>query len=533
MPSDCIPFRDTGYFSELICDYLDQKEELKPFYNRFPSVSGISEQIKEKSARFPATNREVLCEAILDQYEDTDASIKTRENILKLKELQTFTITTGHQLNLFTGPVYFIYKIISTINLCKELKVLYPDQDFVPIYWMASEDHDFDEINYFNFKGQKVQWSKDNKGAVGRFDTGGLDSVLEAFTAQLGVSTNAKELISLFDRAYNSGKSLSQAMHWLVNELFGEYGLVIVDGDHKDLKRLFIPYLKGEVQSRLSGSTIEKSSEALKKLKSAYKIQVNPREINLFYLEENVRERIVFENNRFKVRNSKIDWDEKALSEEIESNPERFSPNVVLRPLYQEVILPNLCYIGGGGELAYWLQLKENFDRVKIPFPMLLLRNSVLLFSNTQKEKAAKLDLEIGDLFLKQEALVQKMTKVYSEFPIDFSSQKDHLQNQFQELHKLAKLTDRSFEGAVSAQERKQIKGLEHLEKRLIKAQKKRLSEKLDRVKNLQNDLFPNASLQERQLNFSEIYLEKGEGFIAELIKQLDPLNGNFCLLEL
>src|SRR5690606_25480081 len=189
---------------------------------------------------------------------------------------------------------------------------------------------------------------------------------------------------------------------------------------------------------------------------------------------------------------------------ELHDYPERFSPNALLRPLYQEVILPNLCYIGGGGELAYWFQLKDYFKAVNIPFPILLLRNSALLVPKLLSEKLKKLNLKIEDLFLPQHELITKHTRTISQIEIDFSKQKEFLKQQFKDLYELAEKPDASVIGAVGAQEKKQLNGLNNLEQRLMKAQKRKLSEELDRVKNVQNQLFPNQSLQERHLNFSE-----------------------------
>src|SRR5690606_14331141 len=109
---------------------------------------------------------------------------------------------TGHQLNLFTGPLYFLYKIVSAINLAKQLKSAYPEYNFVPVYWMATEDHDFAEINFFNFRNKKIQWNRESAGPVGRFTTEGLDAVLDIFSKELGVGNNAVYLKSLFEKAY-------------------------------------------------------------------------------------------------------------------------------------------------------------------------------------------------------------------------------------------------------------------------------------------------------------------------------------------
>lgn len=533
MPTDCIPFRNTHYFSSLICDYLDEKEHLKPFYHRFPTLENFKSQIEEKQKSFDHSSRAILIESLMRQYEDLSIPSFTLTNIDLLKHRTTFTVTTGHQLNLFTGPLYFFYKIISTINLCKELKVAYPEYNFVPIHWMASEDHDFEEINYFNFNGKKVQWNRETSGAVGKLDLQGLNQVYEVFALQLDKSSNAEELKQLFEAAYLKHDTLTRATRYLVNELLGIYGLVILDGNDKGLKQVFIPFIKKELVNQTSFKEVSKSTQQLNDLTTNYKIQVQPREINLFYIKDDLRERILETEGTYGVLDTEIRWDKDELLNEVNEHPERFSPNVIMRPLYQEVILPNLCYIGGGGELAYWLQLKSNFKTQNVTFPMLLLRNSVLLITKRQKEKLQKMNVSVEELFLDQEDLMTKVTKDISTINIDFTPQKEHLKKQFEDLYKLAERTDNSFKGAVGAQETKQLKGLDNLEHRLLKAQKRKLEDVLERVRLLQDELFPRQSLQERNMNFSELYLEYGEEFISKLTDELEPLKGEFLVLEL
>lgn len=529
MPTDCINYKKSGYFSPLMNDYLDEKSNLLPLYNRFPKLENFEAQILEKQANFDEGTRATLVSVIEKQYASISCSHLTLQNIEALKVNNTFTVTTGHQLNLFSGPLYFLYKIISTINLTEELKTKYPAYNFVPIYWMATEDHDFEEINYFNFKGKKFRWNTESTGPVGRLSTDGLEAFFEIYEQELGTSTNASTLKKLFSEAYLQHDTLANATRHLANALFGEYGLVILDADDKDLKRAFVPYIKEELLHQNSHKLVLKTAEKLKD----YTVQVNPREINLFYIEDKLRERIVFENEKYKVNNTKIEFTEEEILKLLDTNPEIFSPNVIMRPLFQEVILPNLCYIGGGGEIAYWLELKSFFNAVNITFPMLLVRNSVLLATEKQIKKADKLELTWSDLFSNQNNLIDKVTQKASPFPIDLTLQKNQLQKQFADLFELAKQTDKSFIGAVKAQEIKQIKGLENLEKRLLKAQKRKYTEEIERATDLQNELFPNKSLQERQTNFSEFYLESGVHLIPKLISRLHPLDQKFEIITL
>lgn len=529
---DCISYQDSGYFTKLISDYLDEKPELKQLYHRFPNLANFKLQLEEKSINFNSTDnfkRQVLVNELEKQYKNFETSEATLNTIKLLNDSNTFTITTGHQLNLFTGPLYFLYKIISVINLCKELKTAYPEYNFVPIYWMATEDHDFDEINHFQLHDKKIRWNKESFGPVGRISTDGLKEVFEVFEQELGIGDNAEYLKTLFKKGYLEHNNLADATRYIANELFKKEGLVIIDGDSVELKKLFIPYAKKELLHQTSFSKVTETAELLKN----YNIQVNPREINLFYIEDNLRERIVFDKGNYQVLNTSISFSKDELISELENHPEKFSPNVILRPLYQEIILPNLCYIGGGGEIAYWLELKSNFEAFKVPFPILLVRNSVVIATKKQLNKAEKLNLTWNDLFRKQNDLITYKTNKLSTVEFDFTTQKEFLKKQFEDLYEIAEATDKSFIGAVKAQEVKQIKGLDNLEKRLLKAEKRNHHEQLERIKLLQNELFPNQSLQERKLNFSEFYLESGENLIEKLLQNLKPLEAYFTIITL
>lgn len=529
MRTHYLPFRETGYFSSMICDYLDRAKDLKEFYGNYPDLDGFKSQIKQKKNNYSDKTRSILVNALKNQIKSTNTSSESIKNIDLLRNSKTFTVTTGHQLNLFTGPLYFLYKIGTAINLAKHLKKAFPECDFVPVYWMASEDHDFDEINFFNYNSKKVVWDTTASGAVGRMETTGLNKVFDSWAAELGNSENAIYLKELFRSAYLKNRSLGKATRFLVNELFGDHGLVIIDGDSPELKSELRPYIEREL---LHGESFYEVNKTNKKLEKFGKIQVNPREINLFYLKDNMRERIIKHGATYKINGSEIEFSETQMMEELQNHPERFSPNVITRPLYQELVLPNLCYIGGGGELAYWFQLKSYFEKSNLTFPILMLRQSVALITKKQTEKATRLKLSLNDLFNDQETLVNTYVRKYSELTIDFSPQRTHLKNQFDELKILAEQTDASFLGAVLAQEKKQLNGLDKLEKRMLKAQKRKMQEVLIRIKRLQDAIFPNQSLEERTRNLSEIYMLYGPQFISDLLEIIDPFCKDFTIAE-
>jgi bacillithiol biosynthesis cysteine-adding enzyme BshC len=385
-----IPYRKINFLSTLVKDYLSESAELSSFYCRYNTIDSFRNQMEEKS-QFPI-DRMNLVDVLKKQNQVIDLSDLTQSNIESLESTDTFTITTGHQLCIFTGPLYFLYKIVSTINLTLALKEKYPSKHFVPVFWLASEDHDFDEINHINLFGQTIRWDSSQGGAVGRMKLSDFSSVLEDLNLIMGKGQNAKRLKAIFHKAYSSA-NLAQATRVLINELFKDDGLVIIDGDDVQLKKSFVDIMKKDIQDHSFYPLIASQSE---KLSENYKAQAYVRECNFFQLEQGSRNRVL----------DRLD------AKEIDSNPEKFSPNVLLRPLYQEMILPNLAYIGGGAELSYWMQLKTAFKSVDIPFPILVLRNSVILTTPSQIDKINHLGFSFEDFFVQNPIYTRNMFKI-------------------------------------------------------------------------------------------------------------------------
>lgn len=525
-----LSYKDTKYFNSLFCDYLDTKDVLKEFYNNTPELNSFKDQIIEKQSNYDPKFREKLKNIILKQYSCIEINDKLKNTIHSLTDINTFTITTGHQLCLFTGPLYFIYKILTTINLTQKLKDNYPKYNFLPVYWMATEDHDFEEIKSFNFQNSNLYFNSIEKGPVGDISTKEIDSTIDNFASLLPDNNNSRELIELFKSSYLESDNLSQATRKLVHKLFKKYNLIIFDSNSKDLKNIFKPVIKVELYKNLIFNNSKSSINRL--VSKGYKIQVNPREINLFYITKGYRSRIIKNKNLFMTDDNLFSWNEDEIDQELSNNPERFSPNVLLRPIFQEYILPNLCYVGGASEISYWLELKNCFDKLNLTYPILLNRNSVLLIESKQLNKLNRLGLDVKDLFLKEHELIAKYLMKLNLNQFNFNEQQNFLVNQFSELRDIAIKTDKSFIGAVNAQEKKQIKGLLNLEKRLLKANKKLNIDKIKRVTKLLNELFPNSKLQERVINFSEFYINNGNDIIDKIYKNLDSLNKKFTIIE-
>ena len=519
-----------NYTNRLTMDYLDQKTDLKDFYCEFPDIGSFNIQINRKKEQFSHKQRELLVKHLEAQYRDVPTSKKVRKNISLLEQSNAFTVTTGHQLNLFTGPLYFIYKIVSCLDLAERLKNEHPDSHFIPVYWMASEDHDFEEIRSAFLNNGKIIWQHEEGNAVGRMSLDGLKKTIEELAGILNGSDHSKELLEFLRFEFLNSNDHAQAFLKLVDFLFQEFGLVILDADDKALKSAF----KNSIHNELEHQYLEKTvTETSKKLAGkGYKVQVNPREINLFYFDKEQRKRLVKKKNGFSTDDGKTHFTKDELYELVEEHPERFSPNVLMRPLYQETILPNLAYIGGGAEVAYWLQLKDYFEKENIPFPIIFLRNGAMVHDSKQSKKAGKLSLRMEDLLLDEASIDEKVTRSSSDIKINFEPQKKHLKQQFKDLYHIANKTDASFRGAVVAQERKQIKGLEHLEKRLLKAEKKKREDLLKRAHLLKTEFYPEGKLQERKLNFLEFYQYSGKAFIHQLVNEFNAFDNSFYIIE-
>ncbi|TCD10340.1 bacillithiol biosynthesis cysteine-adding enzyme BshC [Pedobacter frigidisoli] len=526
MQAKYISYQETGSFSKLVLDYINNEEELKAFYSYRPDMDGLAEAIEKRNF---LGNRETLVEVLKSQYQNLNPNKSVNKNIDLLGQENTFTVTTGHQLNLFTGPLYFIYKIVTAINLAIELKIAHPDKNFVPIYWMATEDHDFEEINHVSVDEKNISWIQNTNGATGRLSTKTVAAAVTAYKGYLGISKNGKHIAKLVENAYLEHDNLADATRYLVNNLFEKYGLVIVNADEPSLKKLFANIITADVIEHNSAKNIEQSSKKLEDL--GYKTQVNGRDINFFYLKDDLRERLILENDKYLVNHTEISFTEEELRAEIEAHPERFSPNVVMRPMYQEVILPNIAYIGGGAEVAYWMQLKANFDFYKVDFPVLLLRNSALLIDPRSAENLYNLGFSLEDIFLPVEELKNIWVKRNSTAQLSLADETRAINSIFDQIKLNAYKIDKTLSVSTDSAKQKTNHLLANLEKKLFRAEKRKHETALTQIDNVKKRLFPSGTMQERTLNIAPMYVNYGEDFLSSCIENFEPLGGDFTLL--
>lgn len=528
MRSEWIPYAKTGYFNRIITDYLAGDDALRPFYVHDISKDAFDPAIREKQGE--NIDRNLLADILQQQYEGFETDVQVRRHIEDLRDVNTWCLVTAHQLNICTGPLYVIYKILSTINICGQLEKVYTGKKFIPVFWLGSEDHDFDEINHVHIGEKTFVWEDRQGGPCGIYDPHSVLPLIDAIEKETGDSVYGAELFALFRDAYGKRDTLAQATRHILNGLFGRFGLLIVDGNATAFKKACLDMIRDELLQQGTWSAMQKTDEELSK---KYSLQVHPREINLFYMGKGFRERIVFDvqKNTYSVLNTDLIFSKEEILAEAEAHPGSFSPNVLLRPLFQQRVLPSLAYTGGGGELAYWLQLLPVFKRHKIAFPVLLLRNSVLWIDAKIGKKIGKLRLEGTSLFLHSDRIMKEYILRHFRDEVDLGKAKEQISKLFDGILVHATEIDPTLERTVLGQRQKASRSIEMLENKLVRARKRKSGHVLVQIAAIREQLFPHDMLQERYCNAIPWYAALGPAWIDSLLSLCDPLQKAFLVL--
>lgn len=506
--------------TKLIKDYLSGSPNLKEFVKDFPSVDSILDVARNHS--YSDENRQLLYDAICRQYEK--CGLEVPDFWKEITSANSFTITTGHQLNLFGGPKYFIYKIISVIKLARELNEKQKDLNFLPVFWMATEDHDFEEINKVKVFNEIIGAKEDQTGPVGRVEVSHFSEAFEELKKALGTSKEAGELISMFNEAFKQ-KTWADFTRFWVDQLFGGE-IVIVDGDDQELKKLFVPVAQREMNEQITDKMVTITNDKLES--EGYHIQVGHRSVNLFYIEDGVRERIGHYNGEFKVHN---------LPKSIEPNdiinhPGSISPNALLRPVYQETILPNVAYVGGAGELAYWFQLKILFGGLNTTFPILVLRDSFVFVSQKDKEQLKNLGMFLEDLQLPEDELKKLYISRNGLKNIDFEPERSGLNEIYDQMESKISEMHRDYQQMIEAEKARMRKFIDKMELRALRDAKFKEETNLRKLIQLRNKYFPGGGLVERTSSFMEEYLELGKAtYLDQLMAASNTLDSRIKVL--
>ncbi len=524
-----LPYSETGKFAKIVLDYINGAPPLKDFYSHPVNLEGIKSAIIERKKY--NTNRKLLVDQFTKQYQDFEDCPGVKANIDALSNENTFTICTAHQPNIFTGHLYFVYKILHTIKVANSLKKQLPEYNFVPVFFMGSEDADLEELNHIEIDGEKYTWETQQTGAVGRMKVDdSLLKLIDQISGRLQVEKYGIFIIDLLKKCYSKGATIEEATFLFVHELFKQFGLLILLPDNPAFKKEMISIFEDDIFNHTSSEIVSHSSE---KLSEKYKAQAYPREINLFYLKDNIRNRIVPVEDHFVIHDTDIVFSTEEMKTELQQHPERFSPNVILRGLFQEIILPDVAWIGGGGELAYWLQLKDLFTDYKVPFPVLILRNSFLIVDEKSKRLLEKLNLNAIDLFRGKETLFNEIVNKETSLILNLDQQKNEFDKIYNEIKSLVRAVDVTLEEHTKALETKQMKKISALEKKMLHAEKRKFTDQKNQLNKIFSGLFPRGGLQERTENFMLFYSRWGNDFCKILYDASLTLEQEFCIMEI
>ena len=532
-----IPYSATGVFSSLVNDYISGNGTARDYVPYTPNLEGIKKAIQQR--KFSVIQRQTLVSVLENQYQvlgtikeekNIAAFEKVQANIGLLKNDNCFAVTTAHQPNLFTGPLYFFYKIIHVIKLAAELKAQFPENDFVPVYYMGSEDADLAEVGSYSIDGAKHQWKTKQTGAIGRMLVDDhLLQLLQNLEGYWTVKPDGKEALAIIKAAYKKGNTINEATLQMVHLFFGQYGLVVVQPDDAKLKSLFVEVMQKELTTQFSHTAIQPT---LKSLSENYHVQSEGRAINLFYLKDATRNRIEKTGELFSVVDTNIQFTQAEIIQELQAHPDRFSPNVILRGAYQETIIPSVVFVGGGGELAYWMELKNVFEQAGVDYPVIILRNSFLFINDKQAKQWASLEFNIEALFNSIQALEIAFVKTQSVENLALTEHIASLTDLYkviqQDVIKIdSSLGDHALNLSVQAQ-----KKLALLEKKMIRAEKRKQHTSLARIHSIKSELFPDNNLQERVENFSNWIGDFGWSWVEAILNNSNSVDASFTIIH-
>jgi len=523
-----LALRQTGYFSEIVLDYVEQNPKLNAFFEHPVSREGLEKAIAARE-EFD-TDRRLLVQILRSQYQVVPASETVNAQIEKLEAANTFAITTAHQPNIFTGYLYFVYKILHTVRLAEQAAEWFPGKQFVPVYYMGSEDADLEELGKIFLDGEKLSWDTNQKGAVGRMKPKGLDTLTHRLYGRLAVLPYGEELMDLVRRCYLESENIQTATFRLVHALFERFGVVVFIPDSPLVKRAMGDIFRDDLVFQQTSKIVQQTIDELQV--RGYKVQANPREINLFYLKDQLRERIVRDGESWHVLNTDMHFTHDELMADFAAHPECYSPNVILRGLLQETLLPGIAFIGGGGELAYWLEYRELFRHYKVPFPVLVLRNSFLFIPGEISRKMDKAGITLDMLFSNEHRVVEELALKLAKQRIDISPELKAVADQYESLSKLSEQVDPTLVKHVLALREQAVSKLEALQKKIIRAEKRKHADFAGQLKAFRNMLFPRNGLQERVDNILPYYAQYGPGFIDMLYKNSSALEQHFVVLR-
>lgn len=510
---------------KIVQDYIDQAEDLSDCYSFKHSLSGV---IEASEVRKTLNNSyDILADELERQAKGSKyVSQLVLDNIARIKN-GAQTVTTGHQLCLYGGPLFFFHKIMSAIALSKRLQK--DGVTAIPVYWMASEDHDFEEINHVFIGKEKASWNNDAKGPVGQFDLKDLSEFKQSLVELFQNDPVKKDVLKKLDAIFSTEKTLAEAIRDFVYWIFADQGVVVIDADSVVLKKQFVSVIKQELETQFSFKELTQTNKRL--AQKDYNVQVEGREINLFFMEKGYRERLVKTEKGIETAEGDKQWTKEQMMDLVETNPEKFSPNVVLRPVYQELLLPNIAYIGGPGELSYWLQLKSVFTACAVFYPAILLRDMVLIIDEKTQKRKKQLNLAYTDLKKSHNEILTQIVRHEGSHETLVDQKLEKIDGLLSELKDDLGELNKNLEVSVETERTRIIRRLNAIKKKTLRYDKKRAEVSDRRIAEVKDALFPFNTPQERIHNWL-VHTNDPKSWVAENIKHYDLFKLGTKVLE-
>jgi bacillithiol biosynthesis cysteine-adding enzyme BshC len=527
-----INFSDIPGHQNLFLDYLYEFENVAEFYsNDFRNKESYLKIFKLIAEKRHLTSGEISG-ILKEQYSTLNPSDKTKQNIELLNDKKTLTIITGQQLGILGGPLYTFYKIITTIKLSEYLSERYDDYKFVPVFWLEGDDHDFNEVrsikvfdeanNLLTIGYKDVIEEDELRQSVGKIN---FDQSINVFFDQLDKALKPSDfkdsILERLKNIYKEGRSFKDAFRQLMFDFFDEYGLVIFDPQDDEVKKLLKPVFKKEITDFRAHT--EKLVHVSATLEELYHAQVKVKPVNLFLRVDEGRYSIEPVDNEYRLKRKRRSFSQEQLLELLENEPDKFSPNVLLRPICQDYLFPTAFYVAGPSEISYFAQIKQLYDIYDIQQPIIYPRSSVTLLENSIANSLEKYSVSINDIFIDIESIKKKIVNSVEENSVDemFTDINNQIELSFDQLKEKLIDLDKTIADSSNRYRDKIINSISELKSKAEKAQQKKYEVTLRQVDRAAVHLFPNSNLQEREINFVYYTNKYGEDFLKKLFDEI------------
>ena len=518
---------DLGLVPDLVRDHLTHADPVRAWRRWEPTEEGLGASMHAVLERDHPVD--LVADVLREQYADRASIDAVNSQLDRWTDDTTVQVVTAHQPCLFTGPLYVIYKCLSAIALARHLNQVHPGHHVVPVYWMGGEDHDLDEMGQTHVFGKRIDWAPGHAGAVGRMPTDAMDEPLDRLADILGDSDQASALVDELRIAYRDAHSFGEATLRILHRWLGPLGLVVLNADDARLKRVFSPVMERELRTSFARPLVEDRSSEIEK---SHHAQAHARDINLFLLEDGARRRWERGDDGLRLMGDEAWRTEDEVIDLLHTHPERFSPNVILRPVYQQAILRSLAYVGGPGELSYWLQLPPVLEAADVHEPVLLLRNMVLNVPRAVVKRQAAWDLDTADWFTNVDHLVKRLVVERTEAELSLDDMRPDLEALYDRIGERAAAIDPNLAKSVAAEHQKALGGFETIEKKMVRGAKRNAEEMTQRIRSSHERLFPNGALQERTENITSVLFRHGPDVFDTWVEQFDPIGARLHIFE-